>query len=241
MTDRNRTPLILGIIAGVLAVAVVITLVIYLTRPRTDASQPAPSAPASAPEDTAPSGSDQPSESEAPTGEPAELELSATGFTLVDAAGTELFAYGWRDDAQQAVTELSEAFGAAPGTRTEAGNGTNYPDYTVYAWEGFSLYDMVPIDGGATRDEYSQPSYLRVAANTVGDIAITAEFDVEIGMPVDDVRSATPDREAERGSGIRFVFGADRSSVSGGIPSYSMIVDTNGDAVTAILYFYYSG
>jgi len=238
---RDRTPLVLGIIAGVLLIAVIITLAIALNRP-------GPQAPAAPDDASSPPAADQspevpdaedPTETDAPA--PTGVELTARGFTVRDDAGLEVAAYGWSDDIQTAVTALSAAFGAQPTERTEAGNGTTYPDYTVYQWPGFALYDMVPLPDGPSRDEYSQPSYLRYTANTVGGVAITAEFGLEIGMPVDAVRAIGPDREQERGSGIRFVFAADRSANVGGEPTYSAIVDTDGTAVTAILAFYYSG
>ena len=158
------------------------------------------------------------------------------GAVVVDPSGAEVFTYGWGDDAQGAVTALTEAFGSAPNTRTEPGNGS-YPEYTVYGWSGFSLYDMVA--GATAREDYTQPSYVRVSADEVGDIVITPEFDLAVGAPIADVRALGPDRETPRGAGTRFVFADDRSAYNDGKPSYSVIVDANADEVTAILYFFY--
>ncbi len=239
--ERPRFPLVLAIVAGVLAVAVIVTLVIALTRPPGQASAPSPSSPGPAPS-TPTSQEETPEEpEETPAADSNAVRLSAEGFALVDDTGAEVFAYGWADPIEPAVTALTDAFGAAPEERTEKGNGTTYPDYTVYQWKGFALYDMVPIEGGATRDEYTQPSYLRYTANTVGPLTIVPEFDLAIGMPIDDVRALGPDVETERGDGMRLVFGADRSAFADGVPTYSVVVDTNGDEVTAILYFYFSG
>lgn len=239
-TERPRFPLVLAIVAGVLAVAVIVTLVFALTRPSGQASAPSPSPSApSQPEEPEPTPSE--TESEPPAAESNAVQLSADGFTLVDDTGAEVFAYGWADPIEPAVTALTDAFGAAPEERTEKGNGTTYPDYTVYQWKGFALYDMLPIEGGKTRDEYSQPSYLRYTSNTVGPLTITPEFDLQIGMPLDEVRAKNPDVETKRGSGVRLVFDADRSAFVDGVPTYSVIVDTEDDEVTAILYFYFSG
>jgi hypothetical protein len=238
--DRPRFPLVLAVVAGVLAVAVIVTLIFALTRPSGPAAAPSPSASApSSPDEPEPAPSE--SESEQPAAESNAVQLSAEGFTLVDDAGTAVFTYGWADPIEPAVSALTDAFGAAPEERTEKGNGTSYPDYTVYQWKGFALYDMVPIDGGKTRDEYSQPSYLRYTSNTVGPLTITPEFGLEIGMPLADVQAENPDVETKRGSGVRLVFDADRSAFAGGVPTYSVIVDTEDDEVTAILYFYFSG
>lgn len=241
--QRPRTVLVLGIVAGVLAVAVAITLAIALSRPGTPAPAESTAPPAVAPSTPSTPVDPTPSESADPVDAvAAEVELGAAGFTIVDGAGEELLAWGWSDDAQTAVDALTEAFGAAPTERVEAGNGTTYPDYTVYQWTGFALYDMVPLPGGPTRDEYSQPSYLRYTANTVGPIAITAEFGLEIGMPVTEATALRPDAEEDRGGGTRFVFAADRSA-NAGAPTYSVIADTDGEgvAIQAILYFYYAG
>ncbi|RZI81936.1 MAG: hypothetical protein EOO67_18320 [Microbacterium sp.] len=239
--ERPRFPIVLAIVAGVLAVAVIVTLVIALTRPAGPAAAPSPSTPASGPSTPAQQEETPEEPEETPAADSNAVRLSAEGFALVDDAGAEVFSYGWSDPIDPAVAALTDAFGAAPEERTEKGNGTTYPDYTVYQWKGFALYDMVPIEGGKTRDEYTQPSYLRYTANTVGPLTIVPEFDLEIGMPIDDVRALDPDVETERGDGVRLVFGADRSAFADGVPTYSVIVDTNGDEVTAILYFYYSG
>ncbi len=238
---RDRTPIVLGAIAGVLAVAVAITLTIALTRPGAEtppASTPDSSTPAAPASGSTDDTDESPEPAETPATEAAGVALSSTGITIRDDAGESLYTYGWGDDAAAAVAALSDAFGAQPAERTEAGNGTTYPDYTVYQWPGFALYDMVPIEGGKSRGEYSQPSYLRYTANTVGDVAITTEGGIQIGATVDAVRALGPDDEQERGSGIRFVFG--ESSFAGGVPTYSTVVDTDGSAVTAILYFYSS-
>lgn len=235
---RDRTPIVLGIIAGILAVAVGVTLTIALTRGGPSQGAPSPSTPA---QTTAPEQGPAPSaEPTDPAEEPAGVQLAATGFALVDDSGAETFSYGWSDPSAPAVDALTETFGAAPEQRTEKGDGTHYPDYTVYQWRGFALYDMVPIDGGTPREEYTQPSWARVTANTVGEVAVTGEFGIEIGTTVDAVRAAGPDAEVDRNGVTRYVFAADRSSMAGGVPSYSMMADTDGAAVTAILYYFYA-
>ena len=239
--ETPRFPIVLAIIAGVLAVAVIVTLVMVFARPSGSGARPDPteSAPAAQPGQPEETPAETPEET--PAVEANAVQLSAEGFALLDESGAEAFRYGWADPIEPAVETLTEAFGAEPETRTEKGNGTTYPDYTVYQWKGFALYDMVPIEGGKTRDEYSQPSYLRYTSNEVGSLTIAPEFDLSIGMSVADVRALNPDEEIERGSGARFVFGADRSAFVDGVPTYSAIVDTDGDEVTAILYFYFSG
>ncbi|SBS72900.1 hypothetical protein [uncultured Microbacterium sp.] len=233
---RDRTPIVLGIVAGVLAVVVGVTLTIALTRDGSPETAPSPRPPA---QTTAPDGTPS-AEPTAPDEEPAGVQLSATGFALVDDTGAETFAYRWSDPSEPAVAALTAAFGAAPEQRTEKGDGSHYPDYTVHQWPGFALYDMVVSEGGSDRDTYAQPSWIRVTANTIGEVAVTAEFGIQIGTTVDAVEAAGPDTDFERNGALRYVFAADRSSTAEETPSYSMMADTDGDAVTAILYYFYA-
>ena len=234
---RSRTPLVLGIIAAVLFVAVVVTLAIALTR--SPAATPTPTTPpaTSAPTTAAPS----PTPTDDPATEPVALQLTGTGFALVDEAGEEVFTYTWAGDAAAAVTALTDAFGAAPTTRVEPGDGSHYPDYTVYQWDGFMLFDMVETPGGTPRAEYAQPSYVLFSRNEIGDISLVAEHGLKIGMTVDAVRALSPDQEIPRGTvgAIRFVFDQARSNAEGPL-QYSVFADTDGTVVTAVLYFRYS-
>lgn len=234
-----RTPLILGIIAGILFVAVAVTLAIAFTRggggpaPATSAP-PATTTPSTAPQPT-------PSASETAVTAPVALEFAGTGFSLVDESGDETFEYAWADDAADAVEALTDAFGAAPTTRVEPGDGSHYPDYTVYQWDGFMFFDMVETAGGTPRAEYAQPSYVLFSRNEVGGIEMVAERGLSIGMTVDAVRALGPDEEIPRGNvgAIRFVFDSERSNAAGA-PQYSEFADTDGSVVTAVLYFRYS-
>ena len=235
----SRTPLILGIIAGVLFVAVVVTLAMAFTRGSGEPASTATTAPSTA----APSATTQPSPTETPpaVSEPAALEFAGTGFSLVDDSGDPTYEYTWAGDAAAAVTQLTEAFGAAPTTRVEPGDGTHYPDYTVYQWDGFMFFDMVETAGGTPRSEYAQPSYVLFSRNEVGGITMTAERGLTIGMSIDAVRALGPDAELPRGNvgAIRFVFDRERSNATDSL-QYSEFADTDGSVVTAILYYRYS-
>ncbi|WP_431803509.1 hypothetical protein [Microbacterium sp. bgisy203] len=235
----SRTPLILGIIAGILLIAVIVTLAIALTRPSGDA-QPAPAPPTSEPGTASPAPTPTATATDE-VGPPTAMTFSGTGFVLTDEDGDEVFTYAWRDDAQDAVDALTEAFGAAPTQRVEPGDGTHYPDYTVYQWDGFLLFDMIESTGGATRDTYPQPSYVLFSRNEVGGIAMEAEHGLEIGMPIAAVRAAGPDQEIPRGNvgAIRFVFDQERSAGDDPL-QYSTFADTDGSVVTAVLYYRYS-
>ncbi|WP_223848781.1 MULTISPECIES: hypothetical protein [Microbacterium] len=223
-----------------LAVAVVAVLGFALTRP-SDSAQPAGPAPA----DSSAAAS-VPASTPTPTPSPTDatalgLTLSATGFTLQTSSGAPL-TYRWADDPTAAIAALTTAFGAAPTQRTQAGDGSTLPDYTVYSWSGFSLFEMVPT-AALTRESFSQPAYALFTANEVNGVAITAEFGLKIGMTADQVRALTPPPASEtaRASGsIRFGFDPQRSSFKNGVPSYSVFADTDGadGPIGTILYFY---
>lgn len=231
--------MILGVIAGVLAVAVGVTLTVALTRApattQTDAATPPPATSLPSQPQTP-----TPDESVAPT--PTAIAMAGTGFSLVDADGTPTFTFAWRDEVGPAVAALTAAFGSEPTTRVEPGDGSHYPDYTVYQWSGFSLFDMIPTTGGTTRAEYAQPTYILYTKNEIGAIAVQSEFGLAIGMSVDAVRAIPPDDEWPRGNvgRIRFVFAKDRSGVTDGVPTYSVFADSDGSVVNTILAYMYS-
>ncbi len=232
MAQRSRTPVVLGIIAGLLFVAVVVALTLLLTRP--------PAQPSAQPTDPAPSA---PAPQEPTPPEASELRLAASGFTLVADDGSTMHEYTWAGDAAQAVAALTDAFGAAPAIDLQEGDRTHYPDYTVYEWDGLLFFDMVEGDG-KPRDEYMQPSYLLVTADAVGDVGIVPEFGLGIGLTADEVRALGPDEEwdeRENGWSLSFLFARERSSFDD--LTYSVIADTgrDGDAVGTITYLMFTG
>lgn len=238
---RNLIPLLT--LAGVLAIAAVIVIVLMLNRMPAPAAAPGAGSPA--PEASGPSeASPTPTETEAETADPtaSEVVLGADGFTIVADDGSEVFAYGWRDEAGGAVAALTDAFGAEPSESVYEGDGTHFPDYTSYDWEGFMFRDMIVSEGGKSRDEYFVPSYLMITTNAVGDVAITPEFDLAIGLTADEVRALGPDREIEMPDGEpRFFFAIDRINGTQGdseLDGYSPWVNTDpaDETVVSITY-----
>lgn len=231
-TPPPRALVVLGIVAGVLgAVAVVLVVVAVLQRmPSGGTAAPAPAPSVSASASIRPSASAS-APSEAAT--PDTLTLTAEGFSLTDAAGKDVFTFGWRDPAAPAVEALTAAFGSSPTQRVQAGDGSHFPDYTVYQWSGFALFDMVPTPGGASREEFSQPTYVMVSADAAGDIALVPPLGLRIGMPVDEVRALGPSDEFERDANrTRFTF---EVPAGGTGLRYSTFADVTAGAVSAIL------
>lgn len=236
---RNLIPLLT--LAGVLAIAVVVVLVFLLNRMPTPVAASAPGAPA--PEASSDPVAPSPTPSE--TLEPAasEVVMGADGFTIVADDGSELYAYRWRDDAVSAVTALADAFGAEPAESIYEGDGTHYPDYTSYAWDGFTLRDMIETEGSVPRSQYSMPSFAVLEANEVSGVALTPEFGLSIGQTAEEVSALGPDREAERSDGswfFAFLADEDGEDVEDdpGTDDYSLWVSTDpGDeTVTSITY-----
>lgn len=208
---RNLIPLLT--FAGVLAIAAVVVIVLMLNRMPAPAAAPGAGSPApeaSGPSEAAPTPAETDAETAGPTA--SEVVLGADGFSIVADDGSELYSYGWRDDAEAAVAALSDAFGSEPSESVYEGDGSHFPDYTSYDWEGFMFRDMIVTEEGKPRDEYFVPSYVMTTVNAVGDVAITPEFDLAIGLTADEVRALGPDREVEMPDGEpRFFFAIDRA------------------------------
>lgn len=233
---RSRTPIVLGVVAGILLIAVIVTLAVALNRGSDEEPVPTPTETST----PSPTPTSSPTSTPDATGEPVALRFSGTGFTLVDDTDKTVFTYAWADDTTDAVAALTAAFGAEPTQRIEPGDGTHYPDYTVYQWDSFMLFDMVETAGGTARADYAQPSYVLFTRSDVGGIEMIAERGLTIGMSVAAVRALGPDQEIARGNvgATRFVFDQERSSADGAL-QYSMFADTDGSTVTAILYYRY--
>ena len=101
----NRTPIVLGLVAGLLLVGVIIAFVLLFTR-QTGDPEPAPDeAPGqSAPQE--PSTEEQPAPEETEAAPDAEVAVNGVGFTITQADGTE-FAHRWADTAAPAIEALT--------------------------------------------------------------------------------------------------------------------------------------
>ncbi|MDJ1113989.1 hypothetical protein [Microbacterium dauci] len=245
MGERPKALLPVLIVAGVLAVAAVVVMVVLLTRPGEPAASPSePTSPSVTPS-AAPN--PPPTPSPTPTVAPAasEVAMAATGFTLVGDDGSDLFTYRWHDDAASAVDALTDAFGSAPEESVLEGDGTHFPDYTSYRWGGFELRDMVETEDGKPRAEYVQPSYAVITAERENGVALVAEFNLVIGSSIEEVRALEPDSEFERSDGtVRLFLESERNGFSA--PEvvngeYALAIGAEEDgAVYEIIYLPYS-
>ncbi|MFT3797820.1 hypothetical protein [Microbacterium sp.] len=231
-SGRNPT-VILGIIAGVLALAVAVVLVIALTR-TPDTTGGDQSDPVVVPAPATSSATAVPSPSE--TAAEATITFSASGFTLRGSDG-DTFTHAWADDAAPAIAALTAAFGAEPTTEVEAGNTDLYA-YTCAHWDGFRFCDVLLGEGNKPREEVDAPTYAAFSANEVDGVQIEAEFGLRIGQTLAEVRALGPDDELSI-TPAEFLFGNDRNTFYvDGARTYGVRVETDGAKVTEIVYRY---
>ncbi|MFS0866100.1 hypothetical protein AB3M83_02040 [Microbacterium sp. 179-B 1A2 NHS] len=246
MTDRldaderpDRTPIVLGVIAAVLLVAVIVAVSILFSRQSAnDAPPPAPAS-SEAPPATGPSDDESAAPEEPEEVEPsAMIALNGRGFTLVQADGTE-FSHTWADDPQAAIDALTELFGEEPTEDFQNGDAENWA-YNIYVWDGLRFYDVFLGDGGRSRGEVPAPTYVTVTGGAPSTVGMGNEFGVAIGDPIDRVRALDPVDEVElSGGGVRLVLGEGRGTFyNDGERTFSAFVqsDAAGDEVATITY-----
>ena len=143
-------------------------------------SAPSPTAPATAIETPTPE----------PEAVPAEIVVSAVGFTLVDSAGETVFTHVWADEVAPAVEALSDAFQSEPTRSTRDGSGGHFADFDLYTWGAFTLGDAVGLE--KARTDYFLPSLIEVTEAEVAGITVLAASGVGVGSTVADVNDIEP-------------------------------------------------
>ena len=148
-----------------------------------------------------PTASATPTAIPAPTAaDAASLLIGPTSFSLVDAAGTELGTWEYRDGTG-AVAALTEAFGSAPAESDEI----PYEGYRTRnsSWPGFDFKDTEVYDAGGPETKYPEPDFLLAAhAPAVGDVAISTLGGVAVGDAAEEVRAEHPDSVQEGAPGL---------------------------------------
>jgi hypothetical protein len=219
---RDRTPLVLGIIAGILAVAVGVTLTIALTR-----GGGPDAAPATPPAQTVPHDDMPAPETSESSPSAAGIDVTATGFTITGEDGGT-FTHEWADEAQPAIDELTALFGAEPTEDFQNGDAENWA-YDVYAWEGFRFYDVFLEGSDRQRSEVPAPTY--VAYGTGVPVAVSDDFGIEIGMTPDELDALGPDDAIADGGTAAYLFGKDRATFyKDGARTFGAIVTQDADA-----------
>lgn len=225
MSARNRTPLILGAIAAVLLVAVIVSFVVLMARGSGSApALPEPRSSTSAPEQTA----------SIPTPEATvevqrRIEVAGDGFTVTGTGDTP-FTHAWGDEAAPAIAALTALFGDAPEEGFQAGDAHFYA-YDLYEWDGFTLADVRLGEGNKPRDQVPDPTWVSFTANTIGEVEVSADIDVRVGMSASEVAALGPD---ETGA-TRAVFGLDQQSFyQDGDRRFPLIVDLEDGAATRL-------
>ena len=235
VTPRRRILVLVALTAAGAVAAAVVVAVLVLSRVTQPTAQP--TSPAATPTETIPSTASTPTPSSTPDAEvspsPSRIVLGADGFVLESGKGSDAasFEFLWSDEPDEAVAALTRAFGFEPAIELKEGDGTHFPDYTVWRWSSFAFGSMVETPGNKTRDEYAGPAWVEYEANTVAGVELRAEFGLAIGTTAADARAAGPDDEypLRDSTGVRFVFADDRSFVpeDGGRPQVSVVADAD--------------
>jgi hypothetical protein len=230
----NRTPLILGIIAGVLAVAVIIALVLLVTRPSGDQTTAPPAPEQSEPVDPEPQPPAPDESAEQPEEVPttAQVAVNGLGLTITQADGTE-FTHAWADDPAAAIEALTELFGEAPAEDFQNGDAENWA-YDIYVWDGFRFYDVFLGGGGRSRDEVPAPTYVAITGTTPAEVGIVDEFGVAVGDSMDEARAQDPTDEVDLSDGrVRLAFGNNRGTFyTDGKRAFSAFVESDASTQT---------
>lgn len=247
MSRRRVVLLTLLSFAGALAVASIIVAIVLSRPPEITAGTPSPSAsttprnPTPSPIPTAtPTTTQASTPTPRPTSESSTIVLGAEGFILDSADDSAAFTFAWSDDPTEAVAALTEAFGVEPNIGLQEGDGTHFPDYTLWRWSSFQLASMVEEPGSKSRTEYSAPAWVEFSSNFVGDVEIRAEFGLAIGTTVAEARAAGPDDEFPMSPGdeLRLIFAEDRSISSSDHerrPRVSVIADGDADEPEGVI------
>ncbi|MCK6079665.1 hypothetical protein KZX37_03400 [Microbacterium sp. EYE_5] len=241
--NPNRTPMILGAVAGVMLIAAIVVVSVYLLRV-TAPTTAGPAASESAEADPAPQPStpqQQPQPSATPTEEAPStaIALNGSGFTLTTADGE--FTHRWADDPAPAIEALTEAFGTAPEEDFVNGDAENWA-YDIYVWKGFRFYDVFLGDGGRSRSEVPAPTYVAVTAGLPADVRVTNEFGITVGQSLDDARAKNPVDEVALTNGrVRLAFGDGRGTFyNDGNRVFSAFVESDESAqeVASVTYVF---
>nr|KGA07197.1 MAG: hypothetical protein GM42_2145 [actinobacterium acMicro-1] len=168
---RSRRGLIIGLLAGALAVVIVIAGLLFwrpwiLTQAPTAAPSPSIS----------PSASSTPT----PTPVPESLEVSVTNLVLKNSAGEVMWAHLLTDDPALVVADLETAFGSAP-VVTDLSSLERSTYLAEYRWENFVLISERP--GWDAPDSLLRAYNVWARGAAQGPIAVSTPEGIAVGQP----------------------------------------------------------
>ncbi|MFT4136816.1 hypothetical protein [Microbacterium sp.] len=207
----------------------------------------APAAPAPTPAATpTPTATETVTPTPTPTSDPAvaEIRMDRTGLALLAEDGTTVLQYAWADEGEPVVAALEEAFDGPPTISTNPGDGTHYPDYTVYLWDGITFYDEQNLD--RPRAEYPLPSFAVFTADQSRGIRLTTASGVSVGTPVADVLAIGPVKTLEWGNyGTAYLIdvaeGVDPASPDPVGGAVAAVADPDDTTIVEVRYIYDGG
>lgn len=105
------------------------------------------------------------------------IEVSATGFDLLDAEGEHIDSFDYYDDeSAEAISTLTDLFGVEPTVESQ-GAVTHFRPYETNTWKGFAIWDY-----GSVGDNPGEPAFaVHVTAGAINHISVTTNDGVAIG------------------------------------------------------------
>lgn len=145
------------------------------------------------------------------------IEVSATGFDLLDADGDRIDTFEYYDDeSADAIAALTELFGTAPKVESQAvAEDSRAVDKN--SWKGFAVWDY-----GSVGDDPGQPAFsVQVTAAAAGHIAVETNDGISIGDTEDDVEDVAYTSSASEADGRELaVYSLDETLLPDGVQTY---------------------
>lgn len=145
------------------------------------------------------------------------IEISATGFDLLDAAGDRIDSFDYYDDdSADAISVLTELFESEPKVQIESA-GSDLRAYDKNSWKGFAVWNY-----GSVGDDPGQPAFaVHVTAASVAHIDIATNDGITIGdTEADLVEDAYNTTESDADGRPLTVYSFDETLLPDGVQTY---------------------
>ena len=105
------------------------------------------------------------------------IEVSATGFDLLDADGERIDSFDYYDDdSAEVISTLTDLFGAEPTVETQD-VATHFRSYETNTWKGFAVWDYGSVGAGPGEPAFA----VHVTAQAINHITVETNDGVAIG------------------------------------------------------------
>jgi len=145
------------------------------------------------------------------------VEVSATGFDLLDADGDRIDSFDYyTDDSADAISTLADLFGSEPDVELQTA-GTDSRAFDTNSWKGFALWNY-----GSVGDGPGQPAFaVHVTAASVAHIDIATNDGITIGdAEADLIESAYNTSQTEADGRALTIYSFDETLLPDGVQTY---------------------